>query len=232
MSMKAPDATYVRTMMGRLFQLSPDHAQGWGIATFGEKGIEIKRGIEQASLCPAAWNAVKDIKSCLVMGHIRNASVGKPSLENTHPFQEGIWCFGHNGTIKNHSELEAMLSPERRLALKGTTDSEMFFQLIMQCKEETGSIEAGTAKALGKIDEIYLKGTTALNFIMSEGQRFYCFRRSYEQHRKYAMVWADRVGDIIVASEPMDQALEWAEVPNGHMLIVGSQGKIEVLDLR
>jgi glutamine amidotransferase len=43
------------------------------------------------------------IKSEVVIGHIRQANVGKVCLSNTHPFVRELWgrnwCFAHNGQL-------------------------------------------------------------------------------------------------------------------------------------
>lgn len=56
---------------------------------------------------------VKDIEPILfkqsdfVVGHNRAASIGDKSLECTHPFQEGDIVLVHNGTLSNHTSLNA-----------------------------------------------------------------------------------------------------------------------------
>ena len=59
--------------------------------------------------------------------HVRRATMGELSLENTHPFCLGNYTLGHNGTIVRYPRL---LEPGMRRA-EGDTDSEHLFNLLM-----------------------------------------------------------------------------------------------------
>jgi glutamine amidotransferase len=65
------------------------------------------------------------IKSEVVIGHIRQANVGKVCLVNTHPFSRELWgrnwCFAHNGQLAG---LEGSTTFYRPV---GETDSEAAF---------------------------------------------------------------------------------------------------------
>ena len=79
------------------------------------------------------------IKSCSVIGHIRQANRGKVCLENTHPFTRELWgkhwTFAHNGQLKAGLKLET--GPFQPV---GSTDSEMAFcWLLYQAWEKFGN---------------------------------------------------------------------------------------------
>ena len=69
------------------------------------------------------------------IAHVRRATVGLPSLENTHPFVHGIYLFAHNGTVPNFERVGERLLPEldeaHRSGIHGTTDSEHVFRYLL-----------------------------------------------------------------------------------------------------
>jgi predicted glutamine amidotransferase len=84
--------------------------------------------------------------------HLRWATSGFPvCLENTHPFTEEDWSFAHNGAFDNPKNILHLLSAERRSRLRGDTDSELYFQLILQRMEELGDAESGLRRAIADV---------------------------------------------------------------------------------
>lgn len=70
------------------------------------------------------------------IAHVRQATSGDVTFENTHPFVHGPWVFVHNGTIRHFDEgvKERMwpeIAPDHRRRIRGNTDSEAFFRLLM-----------------------------------------------------------------------------------------------------
>ena len=81
--------------------LTDCHSDGFGIAFFEGRGVRIFRDNHAASQSPIA-DCVKqyNIKSLNVIAHIRKATQGGVTIENTHPFIREIWgqnwVFAHN----------------------------------------------------------------------------------------------------------------------------------------
>ncbi len=79
-----------------------EHKDGFGIAFFEGCGLRHFVDHHSARVSPLA-ELVKHypIKSDNVIAHIRKATQGQVSLENTHPFQRELWgrywVFAHNG---------------------------------------------------------------------------------------------------------------------------------------
>jgi len=89
-----------------------------------------------------AWNNMNLRELCMatssdcIMAHVRAASTGTGiSLNNCHPFKTGRLMFCHNGRIFGYQQIKrrflAELSDEAFLHIKGTTDSEGVFGLIL-----------------------------------------------------------------------------------------------------
>ncbi len=111
---------------------SKDHADGFGIAFFEDRGVRCFVD-DQAANCSPIAEMVKryPIRSTNVVSHIRKATVGRVALENSHPFMRELWgrywVFAHNGDLKNyHPPLHAAFRPV------GDTDSERAFCWLLQ----------------------------------------------------------------------------------------------------
>ncbi|WP_258142506.1 class II glutamine amidotransferase [Arthrobacter sp. MYb227] len=105
---------------------SRDEPDGTGIGTFDRDGTA------RVSKQPiAAWQdqefsyQAKHLESTTFLAHVRYASTGGHSVENTHPFVQDGRLFAHNGVIGDLPQLEERL---RTLGvfdlLLGQTDSE------------------------------------------------------------------------------------------------------------
>ncbi len=106
---------------------SAGHMDGWGIAIYGASGPDIVKISAQdvtseSKLYRKAVREVVKSDARVVMAHLRKATQGEKTIENTQPFISGKWLFAHNGTIGDMGKLGP--SPP----LNGDTDSEEFFK--------------------------------------------------------------------------------------------------------
>ena len=81
------------------------HSDGWGIAFFEGRGCRVFLDPSPAVRSPVAELVHNyPIRSMNVIAHIRKATKGVVSLENTHPFMRELWgrywIFAHNGTLE------------------------------------------------------------------------------------------------------------------------------------
>jgi len=86
------------------------------------------------------YNASMFRANCM-FAHIRAASEGVVSEANSHPFHFGQFLMMHNGGIPQFNrikrKLQSLLNDELFLWIKGQTDSEHIFALLMQYIYET-----------------------------------------------------------------------------------------------
>ena len=108
------------------------HADGWGIAFFEGKGVRMFLDPQPSAKSPIA-ELVRNypIRSLNVIAHIRKATQGVVSLENTHPFIRELWghywIFAHNGNLPEFDPaLDGSFLPV------GNTDSELIFCWLLQ----------------------------------------------------------------------------------------------------
>lgn len=152
--------------------LTDVHSDGWGIAFFENKGVRQFLDPQPSSTSPIA-EFVRNypIKSKSVIAHIRKATQGVVSLENTHPFQREMWgyywVFAHNGNLENFNpKLDGFFQPV------GNTDSERIFCYMMQSlRAEFGDQYPGSEKIFSHIHKISseLSKVGELNFLFSNG---------------------------------------------------------------
>jgi glutamine amidotransferase len=123
----------------------PDEPLGWGIGFYQAGEILLRRrpidDREEIDLTEAA----EDIRTDVLVGHVRRASVGALRTENTHPFRYRSWVFAQTGTIGGFDGLRERLlasQPEfLRRNVRGETDSECFFYLFLSFLHDAGHLD-------------------------------------------------------------------------------------------
>lgn len=117
---------------------------GWGIGFYQAGEILLRRrpidDREEIDLTEAA----EDVRTDVLVGHVRHASVGALRTENTHPFRYRSWVFAQTGTILGFDNLRERLllsQPEfLRRNVRGETDSECFFYLFLSFLHDAGHL--------------------------------------------------------------------------------------------
>src|SRR5512138_2436146 len=70
---------------------SHKHPHGWGVAWYEAGQPVLRRGLLPAHEDDAFVRAVAAARSQVVLAHVRDASIGAVTAENTHPFHHGRW---------------------------------------------------------------------------------------------------------------------------------------------
>ncbi|MEW5897192.1 MAG: class II glutamine amidotransferase [Nanoarchaeota archaeon] len=147
------------------------HGDGWGIAYLDEKDRwQLKKSTKAIYNDPAA-KELKNMNTNILTLHMRKASVGRISYENTHPFTAfeknlGTVIFCHNGSIKE----EISFDPEYKPA--GETDSEkLFYSLLTDFKKMSKTAQKNAMeKAIQKNLKTYKK-LSGTNIILSTKEK-------------------------------------------------------------
>lgn len=174
------------------------HRDGWGIACYSSDPARwILERRASAARAGDLEEAVRGRRASAVVSHVRRASVGQVSVENTHPFLLGMTCLAHNGTIpefeKVGPEMEKDLSPFLRSRSRGQTDSELLF-LWLRARAPGPEVERGTAfhefvrtvaGSVRRLLERCRAGTptpASLNFVMTNGRYLLALRCNESLH--------------------------------------------------
>ncbi len=132
-----------------LLDQSRRNPDGCGIAGFTATGeVELHKAPVAAFDDPGFGTAARDLVSATFIAHVRHASTGANTYQNTHPFVDGPVAFAHNGALAGLDLLEAHLGPAMG-RVHGDTDSEPMFALILtETAAHDGDLGAGITAAV------------------------------------------------------------------------------------
>ena len=155
---------------------SATNPDGFGIATFAQDGApELDKRPVEALGDEEFARAAREECSTVYVAHVRHASTGVLSPENTHPFALDGRVFAHNGHVGGLDALDERLGPDGRALVRGQTDSERIFALITtEIRRNGGDVEAGVGCAVRWIAAnlpLY-----ALNFILATATTVWALR--------------------------------------------------------
>src|SRR5215470_1803374 len=130
------------------------NADGSGIGFFDPAGTPVLDKQPEAAFRDQEFTReAKQARSPVFVAHVRWASVGGRTLQNTHPFTMQGRIMAHNGGLGDVGRLARQLGRYRQLVL-GETDSEHYFALMtQQIDAHGGDVGAGIAAAAQWIAE-------------------------------------------------------------------------------
>jgi predicted glutamine amidotransferase len=213
----------VQSLHARL-GVEPTNGDGFGVGWYGDGEIPGRyRSIEPA------WNdrnlreLAPQIRSRLVLAHVR-ASTGTPVQQtNCHPFRHGRWLWAHNGALAGFSrtkrDLVLAVDPELYPDIEGSTDSELFFYLALTFGLEDHPPTA-VARAVGLIEEVGRRHgeqfPVQMTVATTDGETLWAFRYSSEGRSRSLFHNADI--STLRAQYPDNQVLQ--KVPDDARLVV------------
>ena len=180
---------------------------GWGMAAYVRAEGEEPR-CARFPADPRADEDAVDTRARLHNVHVRRATVGDLTPENTHPFCLGPYSFSHNGTIRNITRF-ADPNVERPA---GDTDSEHLFRLVMHHLDTSDPV-AGLRYAVKAIIERF--PFSSLSFLFSDGEHLYAYRLGH-----FELHWHSRPGQLLVASERLTEDETWHSVKQDVLLVL------------
>jgi len=184
------------------------NADGWGVGFFDSslQGEVPRRWRSAAPLWgDASFASVAPaLRSHCVVAAVRSATVGMPIEPSaTAPFTDGQWLLSHNGVV-DRAVLPLTSSAE------SVCDSAILAAVVF----ERGLDALGdTIAEVGMTDPL-----ARLNVLAANGSRL------------LATAWGDtlsilrRDDGVVLASEPYDDAPDWEDVPDRHLVEVTAEG--------
>jgi glutamine amidotransferase len=236
--------------------LFPEGApHGWGMGYY-QVDQPLLRKQPKAPPGPLDITAtISRLRTNLIVGHVRSATIGNQRTENTHPFRFRNWIFCHCGTVDKFDLIrEDMLRsvPDFiRRNIKGKTDSEHLFHLFLSFLNDTGQLDDPriqpevASQALGStfayVERLVLDRNATPSSgccIVSNGAVLIAFRRGIEmmiaRQNTYSCVGPD--GKVVSAPNLKAVMLVggttlkypgWEEVADGSIVTVDHRLNIE-----
>jgi predicted glutamine amidotransferase len=192
-----------------MIRQSEEHDSGWGMAVYeradGAEPALVR--FPQAAYSDGEFLAATQTRGRIFNVHVRRATMGGLSLENTHPFCLGSYSFCHNGTIVRYPRL---VEPGAASAA-GDTDSEHFFNFLMRDFDDGDPVGCLRRAVTTTIARSPFSG---LNFLFSDGERLFAYRLGmFELH------WRAEPGRLLVASERLTSD-PWHSVQQDVLLVL------------
>jgi glutamine amidotransferase len=250
-----PDHSLVDQSVHAWEREDPLNADGFGVAWFDP---DVRSSPAVFKSVSPAWSdhnlmELSDmVTSPCVLAHVRAATHGTHVSEvNCHPFKWRDFAFMHNGVIggfeKIKKQLIHSLSEEAYGQVRGHTDSEHFFALIvdeiLSSKEPTKDLISIVSKALKRLDGLLrassIKESTHLNFVLTNGVQTLVARMtnsSMEIAPSLHFIEGDRYDCIdgvcqiinddpsqhamIFSSEPLIKSEDWQDVSVNKMYLI------------
>lgn len=124
---------------------------GWGLGFYqgGEVLIRRRPIDEREELDVAQLGA--DVRADVVVGHVRQPTVGTLRTENTHPFRYRQWLYAQTGTVSCFEQTRERLTqsvPEfLRAGIRGDSDAEILFQVFLSFLHDSGKLDDAVVDA-------------------------------------------------------------------------------------
>jgi len=193
-----------------------------------------------------AWNdanlkyIARDIHSKCFLAHVRASTVGDVSHDNCHPFVFESFSFVHNGTIKGMRQLKRSilekLDDDLFSQIKGQTDSECLFYLIIQYYRESDCLTVAVKAAFSWLTnaekKLPLDVYSTINIVITDGKEFVTARYSTKENDCVSLFYADSNQGLIVASEKLTDCVnKWRIVPK-NSIVTKIKGDINISVIR
>jgi glutamine amidotransferase len=235
------------------------HGHGWGVADYPDGMPVIEKQTWAAFHGEHFARKAANVYAHTVVAHVRRATVGEPSLNNTHPFSLGRWIFAHNGTIRQFASvrenfLDAM-DFNHRNAIKGTTDSEHIFHYLLTLwshepqADLLDTLHYGLSQVIDWCARAEPDNLPSLNVVLTDGDQMVgsrmgrtlwsLARRSVTKcevcgkphvHHKVG----EQYRSIEIASEPLTHDEDWRGIPDNTVFAVDDDYRLRfrpLLDL-
>jgi predicted glutamine amidotransferase len=213
------------------------NVDGAGIGFFDPAGEPVvDKQPEAAFGDPDFTHEAQQVESTTFVAHVRFATAGARTVQNTHPFSMAGRIMAHNGGFGELAQLDAQLGSYRDLVL-GDTDSERYFALITQQTDaHGGDVGAGITAAASWI-AAHLP-VSSLNTVVAAPGELWALRYP-DAHALHVLERPagggmhvrsstssvhvpalDEVASVVVASERLDGESGWRMLAPGELVHV------------
>lgn len=213
----------VTDLLKEFFSHGKDHPNGWGMAFFYGNAVSLEKQPEPSYKSKYLKQRLQfKVEADKMIAHIRLATKGVMSYENTHPFvmrdnSDRAWTLAHNGTIFECDALDSFARFQQ-----GQTDSERILEYIISQVNLKMAAGKGMSSPMRfqLIDKIIQEITpeNKVNLLLYDGEIMYVHTNC-----KNSLYSSKRKDGIIISTTPLDSN-HWDPVPM-NTLIAYQDGK-------
>lgn len=187
----------VREEATALTPFMPSEADGYGVG-FYQAGEVLHRKRPQVIREPVSFsNVIEGIRAGIAIAHVREATVGDGRADNTQPFRMRQWLFAHVGSLAGQDQLRERIVVELpdflRRNLRGQTDSELLFHVVLAQLHESGQLDVvdvahgAVVSALRKAADTLDRHAAAIGAVpssltlaLTNGRQLYAMQRGWQ----------------------------------------------------
>lgn len=118
---------------------------GWGLGFYHGDEVLLKKRPQRSEGDLDVYALAQGIRTEVLVGHVREATIGGGATENTQPFRFRRWMGAHVGTVDGFNEISddllASIPDFLRRNIRGQTDSEIVFHLFLAFLHDGGKLE-------------------------------------------------------------------------------------------
>ena len=216
----------------KLMQEATLNADGFGLAWKNKRSFKLYKNYLPIWNDPNLVNVSKSVSSSLVIGNVRSATISEnQGYQNTHPFVLENFCFSHNGYIKDFNvitkkKILKYLNAKFTNLIKGHTDSELIFILLMQLIETSKNITKSIKNLIEIIKEHFT--VSMLNFLITtydkNGKKFLFATRFSLGLEAPSLFYIKHKNEyVIISSEKLNNNNNWHNVKKNSLFEVSEK---------
>jgi len=238
-----PHNSLIRQSLSAQRSIVPTNGDGFGLGWYADLP---QPGLFRDTM--PAWNdgnlhsLAEQIRSPLFFAHVRASTGTATTRLNCHPFRYGRLLFMHNGKIGGYAQLqrdlEQMIRPEYYNNREGSTDSELFFYLLLGnglARDAKLAFRRTVADIRAVMTRNDIDEPLRLTAALADGRRILAVRWSSDgksptmYYGTGSDIWIEQgdvrfvegSGSVIVLSEPLDGVNDsWREIPESSFVTV------------
>lgn len=193
------------------------NADGWGV---GWWDIAVRPEPARYRTAAPMWtdrsfrSVAEVVHAGALVAAVRSATPPSPIVDTGNaPFTVGPWLFSLNGCVRQFrgmvgESLRRLVTPERAIAIDGTSDAEVLFALVLDALDAGATPEEALARTTAAAAE---RAEVVLNLLLSDGHSIVATTLGNSLFTLHGAGLA--TGGVLVASEPLDDHEGWAPVP-------------------
>jgi glutamine amidotransferase len=209
---------------------------GWGIGFYqGGEVLMRRRPIDDHATVDVAKVAA-DVRADVLVGHVRNATVGALRTENTHPFRYRQWLFAQTGTLPAYDAIRDRLLgsvPEfLRSSIRGESDAEVLFYVFLSFLHDAGRLNDGISdpshvrdalrSCVAVVDGMAAEvggGASSVNVVVSNGENIFALHRG--QQMGYRLLAGKGDADNLIGDD-LNLRRKTPELDQMHFVLLAS----------